>query len=159
MKKVYLFPLAWSVIFFAWYFIAGHLLARDAELFQALRDHGEQVAAVVVDRTETRRSPGKSDERMEYALALRIKVLSGRSADTRLGVDKSRYDAQPLESTIAVVAAAEEPSRYMLQEDYDRHGTDGTSTNAASFRWIGGALMSTLIAGIIVAFWGKSQKA
>ncbi len=149
----------WILAFVAWYFISGHLLARDKELFLALRDHGEPVAAVVIDRTETRRSPGKSDERMEYKLSLRITVSSGRSADTKYGVEKSRYDVQPLESTIAVVAATNEPSRYMLQEDFDRHGPDGMRKDAADFRWIGGALTSTLLAGLIVAFWGKSQKA
>jgi hypothetical protein len=159
MKKVYLFPLVWSAVFCAWYFISGNLLERDKELFLTLRDRGEHVAAVVVDRTETRRSPGKSDERMEYALRLQINVSSGQSADARLGVDKGRYDAQPLQSTIAVVAAPTEPSRYMLQEDFERHGPDGSRTDAGSFRWLGGAVVSTLLAGLVVAFWGKSQKA
>ena len=159
VKSIIVFPLVWVVVFGAWYFLSGYLLARDAELYQALRDRGEPVPALVVDRKETRRNPGKSDERMEYALGLRIKVSSGQSSDVKLGVNKDKYDSQPQDSTIPVVAVRDEPARYMLQEDYDRHGPDGMRSDASNFRWLGGLLVSTMIAGLVVAFRKKPQPA
>jgi len=159
MKSIIVFPVVWVIVFGAWYFLSGYLLARDAELYRALHDRGEQVPALVVDRTETLRNRGKSDERIDYALGLRIKVASGQSADVRLGVNKDKYDAQPQDSTIPVVALRDEPARFMLQEDFDRHGADGMRTDASNFRWLGGLFVSTMIASLVVAFRKKPQQA
>lgn len=157
MKPIYVFPLVWVAVFCIWQPLAAYMLANDANKYQTLREGGEHIEAVVVDRIETRGTTSHSDD-YDYALRLRIKVASGQTIDTKLKVTKERYDAHPVESTMSVVAKRDDPSQYMLQEDYDRHGPDGMREDAPVIRWLGGFFVATLITVFYAVFRRKPEK-